>query len=128
MVRKAIWFIIWFTLVIIQADGQELGVELNGGWQGMRYPLQNGQSGTQPAGSLGLNYAFPLNSRFGLLTGITCGLYRTRAVLQNGQAFTTGEVDNSGSAFEYKVMFTGYEEAQRFYAASIPLQIGRAHV
>jgi len=121
MISKAIGLVAWFVLFAAQADAQEFGVELNGGWQGMRYSLQNGQSRTQPAGSLGLNYVFPLNSSIGLLTGISCGLYRTRAVLQDGEAFTTGEVDNSGSAFEYKEKFTGYEEAQRFFAASIPL-------
>lgn len=121
MIRKAIWLAVWFAFIVAKADAQEVGVEVDGGWQGMRYPLQNGRSRNLPAGSLGLNYTFPLTTRLGLLTGVTCGLYRTSATLQDGTASTTGEVDNSGSAFEYKVRFTGYEEAQRFFSVNIPL-------
>jgi len=119
--HSVILLVVGFVSIFMPAHAQELGVEGNAGWQGMRYPLQNGQSGAVPGGSLGLNYTFPLNGQVGLLTGLSCGLYRTRATLQDGTAFTSGQVDNSGSAFEYKVRFTGYEENQRFFAASIPL-------
>lgn len=121
MIRKIIGMTVCFAVIIIQANAQEFGIELNGGLQGMQYSLKNGQTKRLPAGSLGLNYTFKLNSRLGLLTGITGGLYRTQITLQDGQTFTYNAVDDAGSAFEYRLKFTGYKETQRFFAASIPL-------
>lgn len=99
---------------------QELGIECNGGLQGTQYPLQNGTVAQLPAGSLGLSYTFHLGSRWGLVTGLTGAIYRTRASLRDS-AFTYDEVDDAGSAFEYRVRGTGYQEIQQFIAASVPI-------
>src|SRR5579872_2970587 len=99
---------------------QELGIECNGGLQGAQYALQNGMVAQLPAGSLGLSYTFRLGSHWGLVTGITGAIYRTRASLRNS-AFTYDEVDDAGSAFEYHVKATGYQETQQFIAASVPI-------
>ena len=121
MTGKKIGVAFFFAAIITQAGAQELGIELNGGLQGLYYPLKIGQSKLLPAGSLGLNYTFRLGSHVGLLTGVTGGLYRTQATLQDGHIFTFGEVDDAGSAFQYRMKFTGYKETQHFFAASIPL-------
>ncbi|MBN8850735.1 MAG: OmpA family protein [Sphingobacteriales bacterium] len=110
-----------FTAVSTQVNAQEFGIELNGGLQGMQYSLKNGQTKLLPAGSLGLNYTFRLSSQLGLLTGVTAGLYRTQITLPDGQLFTYNAVDDMGSAFEYRLKFTGYKETQHFLAAGIPL-------
>ena len=120
MIRKIIGAVICFVLIISRAYAQEFGVGLSGGLQGMHYTLQNGQSSPQPGGSLGVSYTFGLGSNWGLRTGVTGGIYRTKATLQDGQ-YTYDQVDEAGSAFVYNVKFTGYQEMQHFVAASIPL-------
>jgi OmpA-OmpF porin, OOP family len=120
MIRKII-IAACFTAIIAQAGAQGLGIELNGGLQGMQYQLQNGQSKLLPGGSLGLNYTFPLGGRWGLVTGISGGLYRTQATLQDGAVFSSYQVDDEGSAFQYNLKATGYKETQQFFAAAIPL-------
>ena len=122
MIRKIAALTLCLTLIIGLAGAQELGVELDGGLQGMRYTLQNGQTKLLPAGSLGLNYTFPLsNNGLGLLTGITAGLYRTQATLQSSVAFAYPRVDDQGDAFLYNVRLSGYKETQRTLAVTIPV-------
>jgi OOP family OmpA-OmpF porin len=121
MIGKIIGVAVCFAAIVTQAGAQELGIELGGGLQGTQYQLQNGQNKLLPAGSLGLSYTFRLSSRWDLVTGITGGLYRTQATLQDGVVFTSGEVDDAGSAFQYNLKTEGYKETQRFFAASIPL-------
>lgn len=121
MIRKIIGMAVCFTAIVCQAGAQELGIELDGGLQGMNYPLQNGLTQPQPGGSLGLNYTFRLSKNWGLLSGISGGLYRTQAGLQNGIVFTYDQVDDAGSAFQYNIKMEGYRETQQFFAASVPL-------
>jgi outer membrane protein OmpA-like peptidoglycan-associated protein len=121
MIRKIVGIVVCFAAIITPADAQELGIELNGGLQGMQYQLQNGHVTQLPAGSLGIDYSFRLGNRWDLLTSIIGGLYRTQATLQNGAVFTYDQVDDAGSAFEYRLKPTGYKETQQFFAAGIPL-------
>jgi OOP family OmpA-OmpF porin len=123
MIKKIIGVAVCFTAIITQAGAQGLEIELNGGLQGTQYPLQYGQNHKMPGGSLGLNYTFRLSSRWGLLTGISVGLYRTQASLQDSIVFTSYQVDDAGSAFQYSIKTEGYKETQQFFAASIPLML-----
>jgi len=113
--------IVCFAVASTQADAQEFGIEVNGGLQGLQYSLKDGQAKLLPAGSLGLNYTFKLSSHWGFRTGVAAGLYRTQITLPDGQLFTYNAVDDMGSAFEYRLKFTGYKETQHFLAAAIPL-------
>jgi OOP family OmpA-OmpF porin len=122
MIRKIAALTLCFTAIVGLAGAQELGVELDGGLQGMRYTLQNGQAKLLPGGSLGLNYTFPLSDNgLGLLTGITAGLYGTQATLQGSMAFAYPQVDDRGDAFLYNVRLSGYKETQRTLAVTIPV-------
>jgi OmpA-OmpF porin, OOP family len=121
MIRKLIGVALCLAAIINQAGAQALGIELDGGFQGTHYQLQNGQTKPLPAGSLVLTYTFRLGDRWGLITGFTGGIYRTKATLQDGVIFTTGQVDDVGSAFQYNVKTVGYKEIQSFFGASIPL-------
>ena len=121
MSRLLIGIAICFTAIIMRADAQGLNIELNGGLQGMRYQLQNGQVQLLPGGSLGLTYSFRLGNNWDLLSGVTGGVYRTKASLRDGVVFTTYEVDDLGSAFQYTMKTVGYKETQQFFAAAIPL-------
>jgi OmpA-OmpF porin, OOP family len=123
MIRNIIGVVVCFTAIITQAGAQGVEIVLNGGLQGTQYPLQNGQNQQMPGGSLGLNYTFLLDSRWGLVTGISGGLYRTQARLQGNSVFTSYQVDDAGSAFQYSIKTEGYKETQQFFAASIPLML-----
>jgi len=120
MILRSIGIVVGLA-VMSPAGAQGFSVELNGGLQGMHYTLPNGQSQLQPGGSLGLGYSFRLNRNFNLLTGVSGGLYRTRATLHDGVIFSDYQVDDAGSAFQYNVKATGYQETQKFYAASVPI-------
>jgi OmpA-OmpF porin, OOP family len=120
MIGKIIWLSACFAAIITQA-GAQVGIELNGGLQGTTYQLQNGKDKFLPGGSLGLDYTFRLGSQWGLLTGIMGGIYRTQATFPDGLIFNYNQVDDEGSAFQYSLKTIGYKEAQRFFAATIPL-------
>lgn len=107
--------------IILQAGAQGLVIGLNGGLQGTQYTLQGGGRQLLPGGSIDLLYRFRLGGSWDLISGVTGALYRTQATLPDGLAFTSGEVDDLGSAFVYSVRTTGYKETQRFFAAGIPL-------
>jgi OOP family OmpA-OmpF porin len=121
MVKKIIGIAICLTAIALESGAQELGIELNGGLQGTQFQLQNGQAMQLPGGSLGLSYSFRLGSHWDLLTGLTGGIYRSQATLQDGVVSSYDQVDDAGSAFRYNVKTTGYKETQQFIAASIPL-------
>ena len=121
MIRRIIALAICFTAITVESVAQELGIDLSGGLQGTQYSLQNGKATLLPGGSLGLSYAFRLGRNWNLLTGVAGGIYRTQATLQDGTAFTSYQVDDAGSAFQYTVKTTGYKETQQFIAASIPV-------
>jgi OOP family OmpA-OmpF porin len=117
---------IGFCLLMCSFNGQsqEFGIELNGGIQGLRFDIGGGgQSKPQAGGSAGVHYIFPLSSHFGLLTGIGCGYYNTKASPQNDATYSSWQVDNAGSAFQYNISTKGYSESQRFFGANIPVML-----
>jgi outer membrane protein OmpA-like peptidoglycan-associated protein len=103
-----------------QATAQQFSVEFNGGFQGTQYKISEGKTTLQPGGSLGLNYTFLFNNHWGLLAGIGAGYFSTKSRLNDG-TYSSYQVDDAGSAFEYKVSTNGYAEQQHFLAASIPV-------
>ncbi|HEY1202015.1 MAG TPA: OmpA family protein [Niastella sp.] len=118
--------IIGFCLLMCSFNGQsqEFGIEVNGGMQGVRFDNPGGsQSKPQAGGSVGVQYIFPLSAHFGLLAGIGCGYYNTKATLHDGATYSSWQVDNTGSAFQYNINTTGYSETQRFLAAAIPVML-----
>ncbi len=80
-----------------------------------------------PAGSVALLYTFGLGGNWGLITGITAGVYRTQATLPDGTSFSYYQIDDEGSAFQYGMKTRGYTETQQFLAAGVPLQIEQHH-
>lgn len=121
MIRKIAALTLCFTAIAGLAGAQELGIELDGGLQGMRYTPHNSQTRLLPGGSFGVDYTFRLGENLGLLTGVTAGLYRTQATPPQSLAFAYPQVDDRGSAFLYNVRFTGYKETERTLAVTIPV-------
>ncbi|MCS3798546.1 OmpA family protein [Niastella sp. OAS944] len=118
--------IIGFCLLMCSFNGQsqEFGIEVNGGMLGLRFDNPGGsQSKPQAGGGVGVQYIFPLSAHFGLLTGIGGGYYNTKTTLHNDAAFSSWQVDNTGSAFQYNISTAGYSEKQCFLAAAIPVML-----
>lgn len=114
---------IGLTALAITAQAQEFGIELNAGMQGLHYKLNQASGKLQAGGSLGVNYNFPISSRWGLLTGISGGYYNTKTTLNNGSIISSFEVDDLGSAFRFDTKATGYKETNSFLAAGIPIMV-----
>jgi len=121
MISRATGVALFCAASLTQAWAQGLTIEVNGGLQGTQYALRNGQNKPLPAGSLGLLYTFELGRSWGLITGITGGVYRTQATLPYGTTFTNYQIDDEGSAFQYSMKTEGYKETQQFLAAGVPL-------
>lgn len=121
MIRKAIGIVICVMAMIVQTGAQGLNIGLNGGLQGTQYQFPNGQTQLLPGGSIDLTYSFRLGRNINLLSGVTGGVYRTKATLPDAIAVTSYQVDDGGSAFLYSIRTEGYKETQQFYAAGIPL-------
>src|SRR5579863_8365390 len=113
--------IVCLIATVAKAGAQGVSFELDGGLQGMQYPLNDGSVKLLPGGSLSLLYTFRLKGQLDLITGITAGVYRTQATLPDGTVFTNYQVDDEGSAFQYRMKTEGYTETQQFFAAAIPL-------
>ena len=122
MIGKILGIAFCLTMIITHAAAQQgLTMGLDGGLQGTQYQLPNGKTQLLPGGSLELGYGFRLGNRWNLLSGITGGIYRTRATLPDGVIFTSYQVDDAGSAFDYSMKTVGYKETQQFFAAGVPL-------
>ena len=94
-----IGLIVCLITTVAQAAAQGVSVELDGGLQGMQYPLDDGTIKLLPGGSFSLLYTFRIKGQLDLITGITGGVYRTQASLPDGIVFTNYQVDDEGSAF-----------------------------
>jgi OOP family OmpA-OmpF porin len=121
MIRKIPGLAACFTAIVLHAGAQGLSIELDGGLQGTQYQLRNGQNKLLPGGAFGLLYTFRLGPNWGLISGITAGVYRTQATLPDGVVFSNYQVDDAGSAFQYSMKTKGYQETQQFFAGSIPI-------
>lgn len=121
MTGKILALSLCFIAITCNAISQELSVELNGGAQGLHYTIDNGNAKLQPGGSLGIGYSFPVQKHWDVITGINGGYYATKATLYNGAPFSSFQVDDMGSAFQYNVKTTGFQEKQQFWAAGIPV-------
>jgi hypothetical protein len=121
MTKKIIWIVVCLIAMIPHTGAQGLSIGLDGGLQGMQYRLPDGTDKLLPGGSLELLYTFQLKGPWSLITGVSGGVYRTRANLADGAVFSNYQVDNEGSAFQYNMKAEGYNELQRFFAAGIPV-------
>ncbi|MGN6437554.1 MAG: hypothetical protein ACTHMM_13525 [Agriterribacter sp.] len=111
-------------LVVSCATAQvQLSLEAKAGMQGLQYKLENSESRPQIGGGIGIGYAYALNDRWQLLTGLSGELFRTNATLKDGAVFSSYQVDETGSAFQYNVTTKGYRESQRFFAIGIPVKL-----
>src|SRR6185312_6476396 len=113
MTARLIGLAVCLVSAVSPARAQELGIDVNGGLQGTFYQLQDGRVEQLPGGSMGLSYSFRVGNRWDLVTGLVAGVYRTRATLGDSAVFSYDQVDDAGSAFQYRVRAAGYAETQQ---------------
>lgn len=122
MYRTKIFYSICLLIAGFQLQAQEFGIELNTGMQGLKYEQSGGDDKLKPGFSIGANYCFFLNGSLGFVTGISFGKYGSVTSLPDGTQ-SSWQVDNTGSAFEYKILTAGYKEKLDFFTAGIPLML-----
>ena len=74
------------------------------------------------SGSFKAGYVYNLSSVFGIGTGIEFIQYKQNITLENG-TYTSVMVDDTGSAFEFNQVMSGYSESQILNAFQVPLFI-----
>ncbi|MDI3321189.1 OmpA family protein [Pinibacter soli] len=121
MNRKMLAMSLGLLAITGNAISQELSVEINGGLQGLHYDLPGGNVKPQAGGALGVGYMFPVHKNWNVLTGINGAFYATKATLNSQLTYSSFQVDDMGSAFQYNVKTTGYQEKQTFMAVTVPL-------
>ena len=110
-----------FFLGMSALHAQELSVKINGGLSGIQYDSTIGKSSLKSGGGLGLGYTYFLSEHWGVVTGVEAQYNSNEFELYNNQKISSYEIDDQGSAFEYRVAPTGYREAQHFLSFTIPL-------
>lgn len=111
------------VLIVCTAMAQQPSLEIQTGAQGLQYQLNNGESMLRAGGSLDIGYSYPLGGSWDLLTGVGGGYYSTKATSKDGTVYSSYEVDNTGSAFQYNITTRGYTETQQFFAVGIPVKL-----
>jgi outer membrane protein OmpA-like peptidoglycan-associated protein len=105
----------------VAAQSQEISLSTAGGFSGLRYTMQNGTATLKPGFQAGVGYTRFFNRSWGISTGLGLGHYQTKAKLDPNTVYSSYQVDNEGSAFEYRVKAKGYEETQHLYAVNLPM-------
>lgn len=112
-----------FLLGITSVQAQELSVKINGGRSGIQYDSPMGDSTLKFGGGLGLGYTYFLSTHWGVLAGIEAQYNNNEFELYDNQKFYSYEIDDLGSAFEYKVAPKDYKETQYFLSFAIPIMV-----
>lgn len=116
-----------FTALILTTmaigHAQELSVSVHGGVSGISYKTDMGDGGIGFGGGIGLRYTHYFNNHWGILTGVEARYNSNTFELDDNVQFSSNEIDDQGSAFEYRVSTSGYEEDQKFYSFGIPLML-----
>ncbi|MEZ4968838.1 MAG: OmpA family protein [Flavobacteriaceae bacterium] len=112
-----------FLLGIASGRAQELFVKLNGGLSGIQYDSPMGNGTMKFGGGAGLGYTHFLNDHWGLSTGVDVQYNGNEFKLNDDQKIPSYEIDDMGSAFEYRVASKRYKETQHFFSFAVPLML-----
>ena len=112
-----------FLAGMTSGHAQELSLSVHGGVSGLSYKTDMGDGTLGFGGGIGLGYTHYFNNHWGILTGIEARYSSNTFELDDNVQFLSNEIDDQGSAFEYRVSTSGYEEDQKFYSLGIPLML-----
>ncbi|MCR9229062.1 MAG: OmpA family protein [Flavobacteriaceae bacterium] len=102
---------------------QEVTVSLGGGLQGVHHQGDQVNGDIKVGGGLGIGYTYFISKEWGMATGVGLDMYRTNLGIGDNRVIRSFEVDDTTSAFEYRVIPTGYSEEQRLYSLSVPIML-----
>lgn len=102
---------------------QEVTVTIGGGLQGVHHQGGQVNGDVKVGGGLGIGYTYYFSKEWGVATGIGFDLYRTNLGIGDNRVISSFEVDDTTSAFEYRVIPTGYREEQNLYSLSVPVML-----
>lgn len=106
--------------ISIKVYTQELSIKTNTSISGLQYTPAKGTSEKGIGSALGINYAYFFNKNWGIVSGLELSSYQNDYTTAN-DTFNSYEVDESSSAFEYKVRTEKYKEKQKLRTLNIPL-------
>lgn len=109
--------------VLFQSNAQEFTIGINAAQAGTSYKLPNGKVQLKPSFGGEIGWQVPLSNHIKVLTGVEFFRYQSTATLSNNQVYKHNQIDDVGSAFEYRVVTNGYSEAQTVSALRIPLML-----
>lgn len=112
-----------FIITMTIGYAQELSVSVHGGVSGLSYESDKGQGSLGIGGGIGLRYTQFFGDHWGILTGVEARYNSNTFELDDNEQFVSNEIDDQGSAFEYRVRTIGYQEDQRFYSVGIPVML-----
>lgn len=105
------------------SHAQEVSLSVHGGVSGLTYKTDMVDGSLGFGGGIGLGYTHYFNNHWGILTGVEARYNSNTFELDDNMEFLSNEIDDQGSAFEYRVRTSGYEEDQKFYSFGIPLML-----
>jgi outer membrane protein OmpA-like peptidoglycan-associated protein len=112
-----------FLFGIVSTEAQELSIKINGGLSGIQYDSAIGNGSIKFGAGLGLGYTYSLSNHWGVLAGIETQYNSNEFKLNPNQKISSYEIDDVGSAFDYRVSPKGYKETQHFMSFAIPVMV-----
>ncbi len=109
--------------MLFQTKAQEVTIGINAAQAGASYKLPNGKVQLKPSFGGEIGWQFPISNHFKVLTGLEFFRYQSKASLANNQVYSHNQIDDVGSAFEYRIITNGYSEMQSVTAIRIPLML-----
>ncbi|OXB11786.1 hypothetical protein B0A81_00045 [Flavobacterium plurextorum] len=113
--------ILFLTLFSSAIRAQEFNIKINGGPSGILYESTLGDAKLKTGFGIGLGYTYYISKHWGITTGLEGQYSQNSFKLNEGTTFTSYEVDDQGSAFEYRVSPKNYAEDQNFFSIVVPI-------
>lgn len=116
--RNIALLIILFTSLNLFSQG--ISVEVNTGLSGLSFNNPKATSSQGFGASIGGNYIYSLTENWNVIGGLHISMHTTKVSLQNG-VYKSLEIDDTNSAFEFRVNTANYLEKHKLYTLNIPI-------
>lgn len=113
--------ILFLALFSSASKAQEFCIKIDGGPSGILYDSTLGDAKLKTGFGIGLNYTYFISKHWGITTGLEGKYSQNSFKLNQGTTFTSYEIDDQGSAFEYRVNPDNYAENQSFLSLVVPI-------
>lgn len=117
--KKYILFTVLF-LGALTVQSQEITAHVGVGLSNLSYSSSKASNSGGLGFQLGVQYRYKIDPMFSVISGLEFAMYNSTTKLKDG-VYTSNEVDENTSAFEYKVATKGYTEKQQFNTLNVPI-------